>query len=99
MRALGMTTVASFCEAQGCGHDAVISLEGWPKATPIPDIALRLRCSECGSRKIRMMLNVREMYAKAYGVAPPKPLSWEMFNKEASDQHRWGMRWGCCELS
>jgi hypothetical protein len=41
------------------------------ETTAIPDMALRLRCSECGSRNIKMMLNVREMYATAHGVAPP----------------------------
>ena len=66
-RALGMTTVTEFCEAKDCWRDAVIPLEGWPEATPIPDIALRLRCSKCGSRKIPMMLNMWEMYTKAHG--------------------------------
>ena len=66
-RALGVTTVTAFCEAKDCWRDAVIPLEGWPEATPIPDIALRLRCSKCGSRKIRMMLNMWEMYTKAHG--------------------------------
>jgi hypothetical protein len=72
-RALGMTTVTAFCEAQVCWRDAVIPLEGWAEATPIPDMALRLRCSKCGSRKIRMMLNVREMYTKAHGAGSPQP--------------------------
>ncbi len=62
-RAIGIATVTAFCEAQGCDHHAIVSLEGWPEATPIPDMALRLRCSSCGSRKIRMMLNVHDPYA------------------------------------
>jgi hypothetical protein len=71
-RAHGMSSVAAFCEAQGCGHDAVISLEGWPEATAIPDMALRLQCSRCGSRNIKMMLNVRELYTRVDGVASPQ---------------------------
>jgi hypothetical protein len=70
-RGLGMNSVMAFCEAQGCFHDAVVALEGWSEATAIPDMALRLRCSKCGSRNIKMMLNVRELYATVHGVAPP----------------------------
>lgn len=68
-RALGMSTVRAFCEAQNCYHGAVIRLDAWAEEMAIPDMALRLRCSQCGSRKIRMMLNVAELYAKAHGVA------------------------------
>lgn len=71
-RVLGMSSVMTFCEAQGCWHGAVIALEGWPEATPIPDMALRLRCSKCGSRKIRMMLNVGELYVRAHRARLPK---------------------------
>ncbi len=67
-RALGMSSVMAFCEAQACGRHAVIHLQGWPEATAIPDMALRLHCSKCGSRKIRMMLNVRALYAVTHGV-------------------------------
>ena len=65
-RVLGIATVAAFCEAQGCDHHAVIPLEGWPEATPIPDMALRLWCSRCGSRKIRTMLNVHDPYTTTH---------------------------------
>ena len=65
-RALGMTTVTAFCEARGCEHHAIVPLERWPEALPIPDLALRLQCSKCGSRKIRMILNLHDPYAKAH---------------------------------
>jgi hypothetical protein len=65
-----MSSVMAFSEAQGCFHRAIVRLEGWPEATAIRDMALRLRCSRCGSQNIKMMLNVHELYAKAYGVAP-----------------------------
>jgi hypothetical protein len=35
----------------------------------IPDLALRLRCSKCGSRKIKMMINVTELYAWTRGTS------------------------------
>lgn len=69
-RALGMTTVMAFCEAQNCYHGAVIRLDAWPEEMAIRDMALRPRCSKCGSWKIRMMLNVTELYAKAHGIVP-----------------------------
>ncbi len=65
-RALGMTTVTAFCEARDCEHHAIVPLERWPKALPIPDMALRLRCSKCGSHKIRMILNLNDPYAKTH---------------------------------
>lgn len=67
-RAQGIKTVAAFCEAQRCGHDATIPLDGWPDETPIPDMALKLRCSKCGSRSIKVMLNVVEMYTRTEGT-------------------------------
>ncbi len=67
-----MNSVMAFCEAQGCFHAAVVALESWPEVTAIPDMALRLRCSKCGSPNIKMMLNVHELYATVHGVAPLK---------------------------
>jgi hypothetical protein len=34
--------------------------------TAIPDIALHLRCSKFGSRQIKIMINVKELYATAH---------------------------------
>ena len=67
-KAQGMSTVAVFCQAHGCDHDAVVPLNGWPDQTPIPDIALKLRCSKCGSRSIKVTLNVVEMYMRTEGT-------------------------------
>ncbi len=70
-----MSNVMAFCEARDCGHDAVVALEGWPEATAIPDMALRLRCSQCGSQNIKMILNLYELYATVHGVAPLKSVN------------------------
>ena len=67
-RASGLNTVAAFCEARGCHHDAVISLNGWPDDLPVPDIAFYLRCSKCGGRQVKIMINVKELYATAHGA-------------------------------
>jgi hypothetical protein len=68
VRALGLNTVAAFCEKRGCERSAVVSLGGWSGEVPIPDLALHLRCSKCGGRTIKIMLNVAELYLKTHGV-------------------------------
>jgi hypothetical protein len=58
----------AYCEAHNCGHGAEVPLKGWPADLPVPDTALKLRCSQCGSRRIRMMVNIKELYARAHGA-------------------------------
>ena len=55
LRQQGETTAAVFCHARDCGHHAVVSTDRFPADLPFPDIALRLRCSACGSRAIGVM--------------------------------------------
>ncbi len=69
----GYRTVMAYCEAHNCGHGAEVPLKGWPLNLPVPDMALKLRCSQCGGRRIRMMVNVRELYAKAHGAGLANP--------------------------
>ena len=64
----GYRTVMAYCEAHNCGHGAEVPLKAWPSRLPVPDMALKLRCSQCGSRRIRMMVNVTELYASAHGA-------------------------------
>jgi hypothetical protein len=64
----GYRTVMAYCEAHNCSHGAQVPLNGWPADLPVPDMALKLRCSQCGSRRIRMMVNVKELYARAHGA-------------------------------
>lgn len=52
MRQQGVRSVLATCNAPGCGHEAVLNADAWPDVTPVPDIALRLRCSRCGGRRI-----------------------------------------------
>jgi hypothetical protein len=61
--AAGFKTMMACCLANGCHHSAGVPLAGWPPETFIPDMALRLRCSKCGSKQIQMMLNMEEHYA------------------------------------
>jgi hypothetical protein len=64
----GHRTVMAYCEAHNCSHGAQVPLNGWPPHLPVPDAALKLRRSQCRSRRIRMMVNVTELYARAHGA-------------------------------
>lgn len=64
----GFKTVMAYCEAEGCFHGAEVPLDGWPLDLPVPDMALKLRCSQCGSRRIKMTINVTELYARTPGT-------------------------------
>lgn len=50
LRKHGITTVDATCDK--CRHEGSIQIDGLPDALPVPDIGLRLRCSECGCRQI-----------------------------------------------
>jgi hypothetical protein len=49
MRQHGVRCVEATCE--GCKHEA-INVDSLPDDLYVPDVALRLRCSACGSKKI-----------------------------------------------
>lgn len=51
-RRLGNSSIDAYCEAYGCGHSAMIPADALPASTFVPDVALRLRCSACSSKKI-----------------------------------------------
>lgn len=61
-RAQGETTIAAHCH--DCRHHAIVSTDHLPSDLPIPDIALRLRCSACGSKRIGVMLDMEAHYAR-----------------------------------
>lgn len=50
MRSLGVRSVPASCEK--CQHEAAIIADALPDDSPVPDVALRLRCSSCGSKAI-----------------------------------------------
>ncbi len=55
-RAIGVKAVTVFCDP--CGHHADLPLDRFPNAFPIPDIAVRVRCSACGSKRIVVHLDM-----------------------------------------
>ena len=50
MREHGVRSVDATCEA--CQHEAAINVDTLPDAVYVPDVALKLRCAACGSKKI-----------------------------------------------
>jgi ribosomal protein S27E len=50
MREHGGRFVEATCEA--CKHEAAINVDTLPAGLYVPDVALRLRCSACGSKQI-----------------------------------------------
>jgi hypothetical protein len=39
-----------------------VDVSRFPDDFPVPDVALKLRCSPCGSKSIRVRLNIAEYY-------------------------------------
>ena len=50
MRQNGVRAVAATCEA--CNHQADVSVDAMPENVHVPQIARRLRCSQCGGKQI-----------------------------------------------
>lgn len=53
-----------YCHGRGCHHSAVIATDRFPADLPFPDLALRLRCSVCGSRDVGVMMDMAVHYAR-----------------------------------
>jgi hypothetical protein len=49
-------------ECDDCHREAVVDVSGFPNALSVPDVALKLRCAQCGSKRIRVRLNIAEYY-------------------------------------
>jgi hypothetical protein len=63
--ALRCRSVEAVCQA--CRHEAVVSCDALPACLPVPDVALRLRCTVCGSKNVITKPNMAEFYAKMPG--------------------------------
>jgi hypothetical protein len=50
MRSHGIRSIEAWCSA--CGHHMAYNVDHLPDDLTVPDVALRLRCSKCGSRRI-----------------------------------------------
>jgi hypothetical protein len=50
MRENGVHVVIATC--QSCGHKADVNVDALPEAVAVPQVGQRLRCSQCGGKKI-----------------------------------------------
>jgi hypothetical protein len=53
-------TVEASCHE--CQHSSVVNVDTFPNSFPVPDVALKLRCSACGSKHVTTTLNMKEHY-------------------------------------
>ncbi len=60
MRAHGVRAVLATCQETSCGHSGSVNVDHLPDDVPVPDVALRLRCSACGSRNVKTQPDWRE---------------------------------------
>ncbi len=58
MREHGVRSVDALCE--DCKREVTVNVDALPDELPVPDVALRLRCSSCGSKRIVTRPNWRE---------------------------------------
>jgi hypothetical protein len=59
MRSHGIRSIEAWCRA--CGHHVAYNVDHLPDDLSVSVIALRLRCSMCGARKIETQPYWREM--------------------------------------
>ncbi|PVE24915.1 hypothetical protein DC522_08320 [Microvirga sp. KLBC 81] len=55
MREYGARSVEATCQTLGCGQEAIVNMDGRPDEISVPDIGLKLKCSRCGSRDIKII--------------------------------------------
>jgi len=68
MREHGVHSVPAHCQVIGCGHSGSVNVDHLFGELPVPDVALRLRCSACGSRSVKMIPAWKEgQRANQYG--------------------------------
>jgi len=68
MREHGVRSVVAECHEIRCGHSGSVNVDHLPDDVPVPDVALRLRCSACGSRNVKTIPDWREgQWARDFG--------------------------------
>ena len=65
MRMHGVRSVEATCE--DCRHEAIVNVDVLPDDAFVPDVADRLRCSACGSKRIATRPNWLEHKASGRG--------------------------------
>jgi hypothetical protein len=65
MRQHGVRSVDAICRS--CGHEAVVNVDSLADELPVPDVGLKLKCSQCGGKQIETRPNWREHDAPGMG--------------------------------
>lgn len=60
----GLTTMAFYCAAIGCGHDGIVKLSDLPARMTRDRLMRQARCSECGHRGARVMRDMAAHYRR-----------------------------------
>ena len=66
MRSYGVRSILAWCNA--CSHYADLNADHLPNELPVPDVALRLKCSKCGSKDIETRPEWRELRISGQAV-------------------------------
>ena len=75
MRSLGVRSLDAICEETLCGHAAQIDVDNVPYEAVVVDVALRLRCSRCGSKSVSTRPNWLEYRASGTPNRPQETTS------------------------
>ena len=67
MRAFGVRS--AWAECDNCQHETLVNVDGMADTLYVPDVALKLRCSKCGSKRITTRPNWLEHKAPGAGRA------------------------------
>ncbi len=89
-RAEGETTAAVTCHS--CHRHVIITTDRFPGWLPFPDMALRLRCSQCRSRDVSVMRDMAAHYDRihaAYGQCQPLPESYRVVGRDVPWPDGW----------
>jgi hypothetical protein len=72
---------------EDCQHGATVNVDALPDSLYVPDVALRMRCSACGSKRIDTRPNGREHGGRGWG----RGLKWWVIRCVAT--HRFSGPW------
>jgi len=68
MREHGVRSVEATCKA--CKHEANVNVDKLADEVYVPDVAVKLRCSACGSKNIVVRPNWTKHQRQPFGVHP-----------------------------
>jgi DNA-directed RNA polymerase subunit RPC12/RpoP len=70
MRLNGVRMVTASCA--NCGHQADVNVDALPETLTVPQVATRLRCSQCGGKRV-LIRPAWHTGTRRHAVTPPPP--------------------------